>query len=70
MTNLEMRSDTRSDYAVRRLKRGEVGLTRAWAAAEGGSLGRHDDACFYETEPDGRILVHMLFGIVMGTKKP
>src|SRR5262245_5403196 len=49
-------SDTRSGYAVRRLKRGEVGLTRGWAAAEGWNPGLYDAACFYETDPDGFFL--------------
>jgi hypothetical protein len=43
-------------YAVRRLQRGEVSLTRDWAAAEGWNPGLHDAVCFYETDPDGFFL--------------
>jgi hypothetical protein len=56
MTEREMRSDTGSAYAVRRLKRGAVGFARDWAAAEGWSPGRHDAARFYEADPDGFFL--------------
>jgi hypothetical protein len=41
MTELKMRSDTRAGYAVRRLKRDEVDITRDWAAAEGWNPGLH-----------------------------
>jgi hypothetical protein len=38
------------------MRRGEVGLLREWAAAEGWNPGLYDAACFYETDPDGFFL--------------
>lgn len=48
-----MATDASAGFAVRRMTRGEAGLAREWAAAEGWNPGLHDAACFYDTDPDG-----------------
>jgi hypothetical protein len=69
MTKLGMVSDTGSGYAVRRLKRGGVGLARDWAA-EGWNPWRHDAARFYETDPDGFFLSPPLWFRRLFASKP
>jgi hypothetical protein len=70
MTKLGMVSDTGSGYAVRRPKRGAVGLARDRAAAEGRNPGRHDAARFDETDPDGFFLAPPLWFRRLFASKP
>lgn len=41
-----------SPVVIRAMTRPEVDFAVAWAAAEGWNPGRHDAACFYETDPE------------------
>jgi GNAT superfamily N-acetyltransferase len=45
--------DYQQIVTVRTMNRTDLDRALDWAAAEGWNPGRHDDACFYELDPDG-----------------